>query len=358
MRYRSIVAVAIGVVTMLAAMRTLAQVKPPQPFFKATQDCEAPQRISGLNPGQVRLVMDRVYRAIGLNRTAGTHVLLQVPEAQPAQRWVALSCGEFAASGPPEPTPSPPSTGVFFDEVDNPIPVPNSNQPQDITPPPPAIVRFDSRVLALCGPGFNAPVDRQAFQQLLRDYPDVQQKLQQAVRGSLRPGRTSAEAFLQDLTDVWFERDGFKHIFCGEADTKPDLEIGGLHFHRRYWQLQEVRLAERIDRTSSGKEAAREVVPGVIYTFGVRINTPGNPLEHWIKGYAYVLDAQEILLHGTTAYKQFRGSGACLYPIQDRTVAPFAVEPVQFKAVVVKDGAALVTFYPDATPDTGTPVCR
>jgi hypothetical protein len=62
----------------------------------------------------------------------------------------------------------------FFDNQNNAIPVdfPVGGQ-KDITPPPPQLERFDQRVLAMCGPGFDAPVSEQSFRKLLQNYPDV-----------------------------------------------------------------------------------------------------------------------------------------------------------------------------------------
>jgi Bacterial EndoU nuclease len=174
-------------------------------------------------------------------------------------------------------------------------------------------------------------------------------KLKSAAGGTLKPNRGADAAFTNDLVQIWFRQRGFKHILCGEKSNKrvnnvPILD--GLHFSGRYFQLQQ----------QSGTQAGRyvdaatkqEVVDGVIYTFGTRV-VKGNVkiAEAPIKGYSYVLNAQEILIHATKAFKLFNpnaGQPSCLYMVSDPDAAPF-------QAVFVKKEGAIRTFYPDATPE-------
>ena len=240
----------------------------------------------------------------------------------------------------------------FFDNQNNAIPVdfPVGEQ-KDITPPPPQLERFDQRVLTMCGSGFDAPVSTQSFRKLLQDYPDVLSKLKSAAGGALKPNRGADAAFTNDLVQIWFGQRGFKHILCGEKSNKrvnnvPILD--GLHFSGRYFQLQQ----------QSGTKAGRymdaatkqEVVDGVLYTFGTRV-VKGNVkiAEAPIKGYPYVLNAQEILIHTTKAFKLFNPNAgqpiaSCLYTVSEPGAPPF-------QAVFVKKEGAIRTFYPDATPE-------
>lgn len=58
-----------------------------------------------------------------------------------------------------------------------------------------------------------------------------------------------------------------------------------------------------------------------------------------------VSDAAEILIDATKAFKsQGNQQGACLYPVRDQNSGK------SYQAVFVKDRNAIVTFYPDATP--------
>lgn len=339
---------------------------PPTGTFTATQACPARQAINGQNPGNIQLEPGTTYPAVGFNSAQRRFVLLRVPGASPERRWVSADCGTFQTSNADSDSPNPdtppgsdtpPANGLlaFFDTQDNPIDVdfPNGAQ-KDITPPPPPLEPFDIRVLRVCGDTFNAPVAKPDFRQLFIDYPDVLRKLKQATNGELMPDRRSDAEFLDDLTTAWFKHQGFKHVFCGEKDGNS---IGGLHFYGRYIQFQQRGIAGRL----SAANTREEVVDGVIYSFGVVVKQGDRVIaSHPIKGYPYVLNAQEILLAATAALKQFNvpastpanQSVACLYTVSDPAAQPF-------QAVFVEKDAAVRTFYPDATPDTSrTPPCQ
>ncbi|NJM75649.1 MAG: EndoU domain-containing protein [Acaryochloridaceae cyanobacterium RU_4_10] len=349
--YVAIAVIFIGIMVPLLEQTTSAQVL-PKGKLTATQPCPASRKIEGDNPGNVKLVVGNTYDTVGFNSSTRTHILLKISGVTPNQRWVKSSCGNFQASSSSGPSSGNVSLLPFFDNTSNPISVdfPAGGQ-KDITPPPPQLEPFDRRVLAMCGAGFNASVSEQSFRTLLRDFPDVFSKLKTAAGGSLKPNRSSDAAFTDDLVQIWFAQRGFKHILCGETDDKqvnnvPNL--GGLHFYGRYLQLQ----------NQSGTKAGRfissatkqEVVDGSIYTFGTRV-VRGNVkiAEAPIKGYSYVLSAQEILIHATKASKLFnppasQSSASCLLTVADPAAAPF-------QAVFVKKEGAILTFYPDATPE-------
>jgi len=227
----------------------------------------------------------------------------------------------------------------FFDNVDNPIPVGfPAGQQLDITPPPPQLNSFDQAVLKICGP-IGTRVSTNSFKQLLSSYPDVLQKVQQASGGELLPGRRNKAQFLEDLTNIWFQRRGFEHIFCGEIYNAND--IGGLHFYGRYLQLQNQGIGGRLPY-NQGRE---EVVPGVIYTIGVVIKQKNRTVRDVIKGYGYLSNAEEILLDTTKIFKlQGNNEGACIYNVRDRETGK------SFPTVFVREEKAIVTYYPDATP--------
>jgi hypothetical protein len=362
---------AIGFTSILAIKNTQAQV-PPSGTFTATQACPATQAIrDSRNPGNIMLTVGTPYTAVGFNSPQRQFVLLTVPGATPDRRWVSATCGEFQSgeeiipspspsptpSSSPLPSPSPtPTSGngtsllPFFDDENNPVPVkfPKGTQ-KDITPPAPKLEPFDQKVLALCGDGFDAPVDPERFKQLMTFYPDVVRKLKQAAGGALKPNRSSDEAFVQDLETLWFNKRAFKHVFCGEKDGKS---IGGLHFVGRYLQFQQKGIAGRIN--SGGK--TEEVIDGSIYTFGVIIKQGDRVVaQSPVKGYSYVLNAQETLLNGVRAFRQFKPQNvtkdACLFTVNEPPAAPF-------QAVFVEEEGAIRTFYPDATPDSKTKPCR
>ncbi|RCJ22217.1 endonuclease [Nostoc sp. ATCC 43529] len=227
----------------------------------------------------------------------------------------------------------------FFDNVDNPVPVGfPAGKKIDITPPPPQLNSFDQAVLKVCG-SIGTRVSANSFKQLLSFYPDVLQKVEQASGGELRPGRRNKAQFLEDLTNIWFKRRGFEHIFCGEIYNAND--IGGLHFYGRYLQLQNQGIGGRLPY-NQGRE---EVVPGVIYTMGIVIKQDNRTVRDVIKGYGYLSNAEEILLDTTKIFKlQGNNEGACIYNVRDRETGK------SFSTVFVREEKAIITYYPDATP--------
>jgi len=243
-------------------------------------------------------------------------------------------------------TPSPPAGSVpFFDNTNNPVSGLRFGSPADVTPTAPALNNFDTAVVNLCGaPG--TTVSRSGFQTLMNNNPTVLANIKNAVGGFLVAGRTSDTQFLEDLTNVWFNVEGFEHVFCGEPVQGGS--IGGLHFVGRYVQLQNQGLAGRLSNNTSNEE----VVANTIYTMGVVMRVGNGTAQSTIKGYPYTLSAEEILSKASLGYKNNPNTTttnqACLLSVTD--------EGRTFKAVFVRREGAIRTFYPDATPDS-TPNC-
>jgi Bacterial EndoU nuclease len=227
----------------------------------------------------------------------------------------------------------------FFDNENNPVPVGfPAGENLDISPPAPKLNQFDRAVLRTCGT-FGSRVSPNQFKRLLSYYPDVLEKLQKSTDGELYPGRKQRSAFIEDLTNIWFQRRGFEHIFCGEIYN--DNDIGGLHFYGRYLQLQQDKIGGRL----SNNDKMQEVVPGVIYTMGVIVKQGKRTITDVIKGYSYLSNAQEILLDVTRIYKlQNNLDGACIFEVKDAETGTI------FPTVFVARNKAIITYYPDATP--------
>lgn len=238
-------------------------------------------------------------------------------------------------------SPSLPAGSVpFFDNINNPVSGLAYGSPADVTPLIPTLNNFDTAVTDLCGqPGtFVSPSN---FQTMMNSNPTVLANIQQYVGGSLIPGRTSNADFLADLTNVWFNVDGFEHIFCGEPVAGGS--IGGLHFVGRYVELQQKGLAGRLSNNTSREE----VNPNTVYTMGVVMKVSNSTAQSSIKGYAYTLSAEEILSIATLAYKNNPNTSStntvCHWTVTD--------EGKTFKTVFVRREGGIRTFYPDATPD-------
>lgn len=323
---------------------SLAQAFFDQPRqFIPERDCEAYSSIRR-QTAPVRVTPGQPYSALGENkRPGGTHALIEVDEQR---KWVALDCGRLGPSDTTGGDVDDDSTDQtdclpFFDTTDNPIPA-GFGGLVDITPPPPPIEHFGEALNAVCGePG--KVVSRDEFRTMMREHAAVLERIMAFTSGRVfadRPVRDDVESYLDDLTDAWFALHAFDHIICGEP--RPGGNIGGLHFHGRYQQLQADGSACRIPNF-----ARNEVVPGVIYSMGVRIPMPGGDASAPIKGYGLTMSGEDILQVVTRAFAEnptpSSSSVGCLLAVSD--------DGHDFTTVFVRRRTGIRTFFPDATPD-------
>ncbi len=288
----------------------------------------------------------------GVNRRAGpTHVFVVVGNAN---KWLDLGCGHFAdgldalgtAAADGRPSPGRQAQCLpFFDDEANPVTIGHGGT-IDMTPKAPSLDAFDVALNDVCGaPG--KVTTRDEFRGLMRAHPGVLDGLRAFTGGKVfaaRPASATAEAYLADLTDAWYEVKAFDHIFCGEPNpAATGGKIGGLHFRARYLQLQ-----RNGDACRMSNHAQNEAVEGVIYTLGVHMkNASGRLVPDATKGYGLTLSGEDILKVVTRAFAEnptpSAGSTGCLLPVEDDGRA--------FKAVFVRRAAGIRTFYPDATPN-------
>jgi hypothetical protein len=230
----------------------------------------------------------------------------------------------------------------FFDRIDNPElhHFPNG-KPVDITPPPPELSEFDRELLQVCG-HLGDRVHPKDFKALMKAFPAILQRIRQAVDGEIFPGRDTEVEFLEDLTKIWFKRRGFEHIFCGEVRGR---KIKGMHYVGRYLQLQELGLAGKLPYNWRDEE----VIPGVVYTMGILLRYGQETLVDRRTGYALITDAIELLIAATQAFKtESHGKTVCAFSVVDAEV------DLSYPAILVKEDNAIVTFYPDATPENAS----
>ncbi|MGE5340069.1 MAG: ribonuclease T2 family protein [Candidatus Omnitrophota bacterium] len=68
--------------------------------FTANDTCPALSSIkTGSNPGNIMLTKGTVYDVIGANKTNPTYYQIRVQGANPAERWVAVTCGNLDTNG-------------------------------------------------------------------------------------------------------------------------------------------------------------------------------------------------------------------------------------------------------------------
>ena len=310
--------------------------------FVANERCQAFDSIRReTNPGNILTVPTQSYPARALNREDGDFVFVDVsvavPNAVPRTRWVNLACGDLfrQADEPQRPDdPIDPAAGFapFFDSEDR--------LPNDPTPRPPTLNAFDRAMLKVCG-DWGARPTRADFRAALDDPALAADatRIYDALDGSVLGPRRDPARFKEELTSVWFDEDGFRHIFCGEPSGGT---IGGLHFVGRYLEMQEKGWGGLAARCAS-----TEIVPPV-YTLGVRYRIArGGTRTACPKGYALNLDAGEILIEATKAFKfmlpRTTGKAMCLHKVAE------AGQPEYLTVFVIKNGAVR-TFYPDASP--------
>ena len=347
---------ALTVLSMSIAHPAMAEARfsQPRPFI-LDQPCQAYQSLKKQTHPEP-LDIGKSYPALAENKaTDSTHALLQL---NGNQKWVALSCGHYTDAAPTvsagnntssSANPSAASCLPFFDNVDNPVTVKVGGK-VDITPPAPALNAFDQAVNAVCGKAGKV-VSGNEFRALMQQHPEVLQRLKSFTHNQVfanRPQPASDEAYLNDLTEAWFNLKAFDHIFCGQPGDGG--KIGGLHFYGRYEQLQQSGEACRMDNYRQN-----EVVPGVLYTFGVTMQTAnGKIVRHSTKGYGYTLSAEDMLKAATRALAEnpttSSASTACLLPITDDGKA--------FTTVFVRRANGIRTFYPDGTPANTDPKCQ
>jgi len=67
--------------------------------FNVTNNCPATKSLHpNDNPGHITVKSGETYTAINLNKPGGPYVLLRIPDSQPTQRWVKLTCGKLVNS--------------------------------------------------------------------------------------------------------------------------------------------------------------------------------------------------------------------------------------------------------------------
>jgi len=316
---------------------------PVEGRFVAERPCQAFQSFRReTNPGSVTLLVGREYPAVSLNRKGGEHVLIEIADAVPSRRWVALSCGRLDSGSGAVPRtirePGPVSEPGIDHTRLRPFFV-VSGGARDPVPHPPKLDAFDRAVLDLCGEWGSHP-SRGEFRRMLErpdlaaDVAALRHELDHAVRGTaLSPAR-----FNDELTALWFAEGGFRHVFCGEPGEE---RLGGLHFKGRFLQMQE--------RGWGGIAACdRADIDPPIYTIGVEFVTPSGQLELACpKSYSSVLGARALLVEATKAFRaqQARrgGESMCVHAVERSGSR-------SYQAVFVSRAGAVRTFYPHASP--------
>ncbi len=219
----------------------------------------------------------------------------------------------------------------------------------DPTPAPPQISDFGQVLLKVCG-DWGSPVSEKDFLKALNGSSG--EKVLSGLQIRMRKEDLSlnlsakyslwslAEKMRNELGRIWFDANGFRHIFCGEPKSK---KIGGLHYRGRYLQMQE--------EGWGGLDVSchKMQISPPVYTIGVFYQRPNKSKgRSCVKGYSHSLDAEELFVEVTIAYlrvaKNFedyaKKKAVCLHEIEE--------DGYKYSAVFVAKPKGVITFYPVA----------
>ncbi len=309
---------------------------PEAGWFVAGADCQATKKIK--NGAPVSLASGKHYKLFGRNKAGGDYGQIDVPTAKPSRRWVLLSCGllkdgnetpkkaETSENSKPL-KPVKAIRGAFFDH--------RSQRGVDFSPPPPPLDDLDVEMLNICGEWGEHPVAAD-FTKELQSRPLLAEAMAKAAFGTVKAQKMPSRHRAKALTDIWFKADGFAHILCGEPGEK---DLGGFHFAPRYLQAQKQGWARALDLKAC---RASEIAPPV-YTLGVEYRSPaGRWVRDCPKGYAYDLDAFDLLVEGSRLWgkeQKAKRHGAC------RSVLGRSGSE-EYDVIFVSKRGAIRTLYP------------
>ncbi|AHC39017.1 EndoU domain-containing protein [Ehrlichia muris] len=204
---------------------------------------------------------------------------------------------------------------------------------------PPVLNEFDKAVLDICGDWGNTPKVKD-FKDMLnkKEYKKYVDEIYQGLNHQVVTPNADLDKFKNELAELWFNRDGFTHIMCGQPRRS---RLSGMHFFGRYIQAQENKWAGRHYDSVSDEISDKVFTIGVVFK-----NRRGELVVDHRKGYDF-LHANEIILHATNAYKGFakgpilelRRAKHCLYDSEGVTY------------VFVARKGSIVTFFADLTPN-------
>lgn len=215
----------------------------------------------------------------------------------------------------------------------------------------PILDAFDLGVLSVCG-GWGGRVDKQAFIRLLKDvrHESTVRMIYNGLDGRVKTPQPLA-GFIAELANVWFSKNAFEHIFCGEPN---DRNLGGMHFVGRFIQAQKYGWAGYVSVTKNAHASDKcrkdkESIDAPIYSTAIEYAAHDERKIKCVSGYNVEMNAAEILLEATLAYRVARttrshGKYACLHRV------PSTVNYSSHYAVLVIDNDSIRTFYPLTGP--------
>lgn len=209
------------------------------------------------------------------------------------------------------------------------------------------ITEFDQKILTLCGP-FGSQVNSNTFKEFLKNQPNELDHLYNFSNKNLFLKQSSKNQFIDELTNLLFNQNGFTHIFCGIL--KLD-KIAGPHYGPRFIELQKKQIIGNIDdqKDKCGKILSNEI----IFNKSMKFINPANEIKikcqnsfainfNGIKILENIIQINKIKTKPEDqSNKKIFNKTSCLLKAQDLNN-----QEIIFRIVFDKKEKSIITFYP------------
>ncbi|WP_339047739.1 EndoU domain-containing protein [Candidatus Mesenet endosymbiont of Phosphuga atrata] len=187
---------------------------------------------------------------------------------------------------------------------------------------------FDKKILRLCGAFGSKKPTKERFIAMLKDPENeiITRTIYDALNHEVITPNANLDQFVEELSQVWFNSNGFTHIFCGQP---RNITLGGLHFNPRLVEVSQTKRARIVEKKL-------EPVYGTAYTVRVEFLNRKKEIQQKDKlTLDKTLHANDILAYATQAFKMIEGrEGELYYGLNGYT------------GVFIKRDNAIITFYP------------
>ncbi|WP_339046117.1 EndoU domain-containing protein [Candidatus Mesenet endosymbiont of Agriotes lineatus] len=204
-------------------------------------------------------------------------------------------------------------------------------------PSPPILTKFDERVLKLCGDWGNKPTQDEFVAMLTEpESQGVVNDIYNALEHTVITPNTDIDTFVAELSQVWFHKNGFTHIFCG--DPKKN-RLGGLHFVGRIYEAEKKQWAgvdSEVYKESSEHDA--------FFATGIEfLDLRGAKKRKNASSFDKDLHADDILTYATLAFKMVKEKQ------KDKIFCNYNLNGYTGIGVFLKNqnDKAIITFYPN-----------
>ncbi|GHM58190.1 MAG: hypothetical protein sL5_03130 [Candidatus Mesenet longicola] len=204
-------------------------------------------------------------------------------------------------------------------------------------PSPPILTKFDERVLKLCGEWGNKPTQDKFVAMLTEpESKDVVNDIYNALEHTVITPDADIDTFIAELSQIWFHKNGFTHIFCG--DPKKN-RLGGLHFAGRIYE------AEKKQWAGVDSEGYKELSEhNAFFSTGIEfLDLRGEKKRKNASSFDKDLHADDILTYATLAFKMVKEKQ------KDKIFCNYNLNGYTGMGVFLKNqnDKAIITFYPN-----------